>query len=371
LLPRIDRIILYIDDLDRCPEDKVVEVLQAIHLLLFFPLFVVVVGVDSRWLLHSLQQQTRIFQAGMENGPGSQVERTHWESTPLNYLEKNFQIPFAIRPMPLDGFQNLLDNLTEPQSMSGRSVQVPRQPSDTPAVPDSGIASAVSKVGTEQISENEVSLLESRSTADVAINVPKVVHQRVFDPNPEYLRLSDCEREFMKLLHPLIPSPRATKRFVNIYRILRSSVTAGEEPSFVSADKDGDYKAVQLLLAIQTGYPNQAVEIIRDLIEQTPRNSWWSFVDGYHAKYRNRPIKRPKVSAVNPTKLPEELTASPLESDRWMEFLEHVNLLRSDLPDRSCTGFAKWAPRVARYSFQSARVLQFVTPTSGSLVRSS
>ncbi len=45
LFPRIDRIVLYIDDLDRCPEKIVFEVLQAVHLLLAFPLFVVVVGV--------------------------------------------------------------------------------------------------------------------------------------------------------------------------------------------------------------------------------------------------------------------------------------------------------------------------------------
>ena len=51
----VDRIVLYIDDLDRCPEDKVFEVLQAVHLLLAFPLFVVVVGVDPRWLFHSLR----------------------------------------------------------------------------------------------------------------------------------------------------------------------------------------------------------------------------------------------------------------------------------------------------------------------------
>jgi len=36
------RIVLYIDDLDRCPPDSVADVLQAIHMLLFFPLFVVV-----------------------------------------------------------------------------------------------------------------------------------------------------------------------------------------------------------------------------------------------------------------------------------------------------------------------------------------
>jgi hypothetical protein len=30
-LPRFSRIILYIDDLDRCPPDKVVDVLQVVH----------------------------------------------------------------------------------------------------------------------------------------------------------------------------------------------------------------------------------------------------------------------------------------------------------------------------------------------------
>jgi hypothetical protein len=35
---KINRIVLYIDDLDRCPPERVVQVLQAIHLLLAFPL---------------------------------------------------------------------------------------------------------------------------------------------------------------------------------------------------------------------------------------------------------------------------------------------------------------------------------------------
>ena len=52
--PPIQRIILYIDDLDRCQPDHVVQVLEAVHLLLAFPLFAVVVGVDPRWLRHSL-----------------------------------------------------------------------------------------------------------------------------------------------------------------------------------------------------------------------------------------------------------------------------------------------------------------------------
>ncbi|MBD9650044.1 TIR domain-containing protein [Ensifer sp. ENS09] len=46
----VDRIVLYIDDVDRCPPEMVVEILQAVHLLLAYKLFVVIVSVDPRWL---------------------------------------------------------------------------------------------------------------------------------------------------------------------------------------------------------------------------------------------------------------------------------------------------------------------------------
>src|SRR5205814_8560492 len=107
-LPQIDRIILYIDDLDRCPEDKVFAVLQAVHLLLAFPLFVVVVGVDPRWLLHSLKRNVQAFEDESTQADEMQDEEDmHWESTPLNYLDKIFQIPFTLRPMQLSGFGTL------------------------------------------------------------------------------------------------------------------------------------------------------------------------------------------------------------------------------------------------------------------------
>jgi hypothetical protein len=50
----VDRVILYIDDLDRCRPDDVVRVLQLVHMLLAFELFAVVVAVDARWVYASL-----------------------------------------------------------------------------------------------------------------------------------------------------------------------------------------------------------------------------------------------------------------------------------------------------------------------------
>src|SRR5450756_256402 len=56
--PPLERIVLYIDDLDRCPPRRVVDVLAAVNLLLALPLFVVV-AVDARWLLRSLAHHQR------------------------------------------------------------------------------------------------------------------------------------------------------------------------------------------------------------------------------------------------------------------------------------------------------------------------
>ena len=84
----IQRVILYIDDLDRCPPDRVVDVLQAVHLLLAFPLFVVVVGVDSRWLITSLKiHYQRLLRDDDRAGKEFRIDAGQWEASPADYLD--------------------------------------------------------------------------------------------------------------------------------------------------------------------------------------------------------------------------------------------------------------------------------------------
>ena len=78
-LPRIDRIILYVDDLDRCPPRRVVEMLEAIHLLLAVPLFVTVVAVDPRWLLQAIAAQYPV--TAVNAGPADPEAEELWRST--------------------------------------------------------------------------------------------------------------------------------------------------------------------------------------------------------------------------------------------------------------------------------------------------
>lgn len=96
----IDRVVLYIDDLDRCPTDVVIKVLEAVHLLLAFPLFVVVVAVDARWLESSLREHY--------------TQLTADAAVPADYLEKIFQVPFWIRPLGADTRRQMMRGLLAP-----------------------------------------------------------------------------------------------------------------------------------------------------------------------------------------------------------------------------------------------------------------
>ena len=358
-LPQIDRIILYIDDLDRCPEDKVVDVLQAVHLLLAFPLFVVVVGVDSRWLLHSLRQRAAVFRDGEPGELRSpDEERARWQSTPLNYLEKIFQIPFSLRPMPRDGFDRLIENLApaapQPRTAPSAAPADGSRPSIQPREPTAAAAAAVptgSPAPALPVLPNTISSSPSDSANAPSPPPPSVLDGgpadsaaardavAPLDLNPAYLRITAEEQSFMKGVFELIPSPRAAKRFVNVYRLLRASVAEDEWAAFLGEDGGGECRAALLLLSIVTGYPAEATAILYDLGE-APGVPWWEFV----ARYR-------KPSDSEPMPEPDRM--------RWRALLDGLERVErrhalGDLGD--CTAFTHWAPRVARYSFESGRL---------------
>ena len=81
------RVILYIDDLDRCPPNRVVEVLEAVQLLLNTKLFVVVLGIDDRYIARALEQ---VYQGVLKRGG---------QPSGIDYLEKIIEIPYRLRPL--------------------------------------------------------------------------------------------------------------------------------------------------------------------------------------------------------------------------------------------------------------------------------
>ena len=91
------RVVLFIDDLDRCPPKRVVEVFEAIQLLLSTRLFVVVVALDVRYVLRALED---VYKGVLER----------WgEPSGLDYIEKIVQIPYRTRRIDVSGMQRFLD----------------------------------------------------------------------------------------------------------------------------------------------------------------------------------------------------------------------------------------------------------------------
>lgn len=228
----IDRVVLYIDDLDRCPTPLVVKVLQAVHLLLAFPLFVVVVAVDARWLAGSLKEHYSQLGVG--------------DASPDDYLEKIFQVPFWVRPLPAEVRQRMLRGLMTPSLASASGGESTAGTGETAAEPVS-----------EADRRDFVQLVESLSATEHAAQ-----------PWLEAARLAVTTDELacIEAVAPLLgTTPRSVKRFANVYLLLKSMSRGRLEPSLEPRD---DHGRVILLLAIASGLPRLA-ELLFAAVERT------------------------------------------------------------------------------------------------------
>jgi hypothetical protein len=271
----VQRIILYIDDLDRCRPDRVVEVLEAVHLLLAFRLFVVVVAVDPRWLRCCLEAHYPRLLGGdgrdSENGDvGRGEEEAHGRpSTPQDYLEKIFQIPFYLRPIESVGFGNLIHGLT------ASDVEHLQGTGDDPA--PGGKSGGEGKGTDGKRAPGGAALNASTSGQPQGMSGAKSAPA---DSPPEVkteqLKFKSWELEDMKRLSPLFRTPRSAKRFVNTYRLLRVGVPAEKLRDFEgSGASAGDYRIAQVLLAVMAGYPSIAPEFLRRLLRAARRRENW------------------------------------------------------------------------------------------------
>jgi hypothetical protein len=241
---KIDRIILYIDDLDRCPPEKVVEVLQAIHLILAFPLFVVVVGVDVRWISKSLIKQygTMLAPVNESNGTPTDLDaeaeyslKYKENATPYDYLEKIFQIPFRLQPM---------DNLTK-RKYIGKLLEGDIQESD--------------EQSPEEMNNGDTPPIPAEEGPTPAAATPD---EQEVSPQTATLHLAKAhihqdDLKFIQALSPILSnSPRAIKRFANICRLMRSHEIWGVDINTFRILSS--YQCRVFLLALITGLPDLA-----------------------------------------------------------------------------------------------------------------
>lgn len=282
------RIVLYIDDLDRCPPKKVIEVLQACHLLLYFPLFIVVVAVDARWVSHALMEEYKGLLSVESNGSANEealFKKASNSASPRDYLEKIFQIPYWVRRMNSEATQSFAEDLIRVKQKVGEGET--DQPEGTGEVEqefldEPPMAEDMEDVNKESTSnskaQDDTITLEGKGVAkstikEKASNVGLDIRVQEIDPNPESLVISDYEIEFFKLLSPYAgESPRTIKRFINVYKLLRAGLPAEVLSNLVGdAGKSLIYKSIIAQLAIVTGAPTLADTYFEMLgpVEQT------------------------------------------------------------------------------------------------------
>ena len=247
LFPRGEpRIVLYIDDLDRCPPPRVVEVLEAVQLLLSTPLFIVVLGIDTRYVTRALEKvYKRILQ--QEGDPSG-----------LDYIEKIIQIPYRVRPISpravpkfLQAQMDILQSVEAPATGSQPVTGVPG------AAPGSGQPSAVLPPSSESV----VIVPGAEDAGQVKLRGAEHPVQEEVPLSPEIVRFTKEDIQDLTACCTLVSlTPRSTKRLVNVFKLI-------EVFWFRKLGRDESRPVKQTviaLLALSAAYP----EVMREAFAQ-------------------------------------------------------------------------------------------------------
>lgn len=245
-----ERILIIIDDLDRCEPRKAVEVLQAVKLLLDFDNFIVCLGIDARIITCAIEEYYKnlLGQAGASG---------------YEYLDKIVQIPFRIpEPSPTEirdfiAKQLLVGSELDPQLLQNdenwndliqeKSIDTallnPQPIADIPQsiapvsenlTRESGLDRSTTNPSSTK-APTATSMPVSLLTSDSA--EPALSSTLLTDSLESASELPDSSTEethsliaftveevqaFQRLARFLRPNPRHLKRIINVYRLVRT-----------------------------------------------------------------------------------------------------------------------------------------------------
>ncbi|MFK0279454.1 P-loop NTPase fold protein [Streptomyces sp. NPDC090499] len=359
-LPQIERIIVYIDDLDRCPPARVMEMLEAIHLLLAVELFVVVVAIDPRWLLRSIAAHYRDVLHLPGGAPGDVDD--NWISTPAQYLEKIFQIVFTLPPVDHTGYARMLDSLiTVPNPVRSANATAADGGAPEPSAtrpPDAGTAPLANSTPQGAAAWDE----DLYGPAVEALPIVELADPFAF---------TEEEAHLLRIVGPprLPLTPRSVKRLANSYGLLIALRQSHREHDHTDHPNPATptapttyyrpYRAGLVLIAALVAFPALGPELCRRIFQQAnidPESSWSDFV----AELAPRP--HPDRPETYSNGLCSEL--SPTQAQQWSALhtaLRQITIAAAarqlDLPAR-LGSWQPWVIPTARLSFPAGQVVK-------------
>lgn len=279
----LERIILYIDDLDRCPAERVVQVLEAVNLLMAFPLFIVVVGVDQNWVKNALENTYNVQQLSA-----------------ADYLEKIFQVPFHLKPVEDREIKNMIKKLSEASA----------KPIDSSAslLPDEGSAPSLTETTDAEI-ENE----QKENSDELEIGILN---------EDNFLTLSQIEIQNLEAMSLVIGNnPRSVKRFINVYQIMR----AHEGLAYHTIGKENEFLNIMFLLAMFFGkYKSLCIDFLKFMHA-------YGYEDRRLSEFLHDDQKETKSTREAKHRLNVALTNHPaythLQNQEMNAFLQHIDFV--------------------------------------------
>lgn len=269
-----DRIILYIDDLDRCTHDQVYKVLQAVHLLLAFKLFVVVVAVDMEWVEAAVARSIEF--AGQESETVEVKEKARRERA-IEYLSKIFQLPFWLKPFAGEEdsrygeYVRSLTRAPRPAPPPPPPPEPERPPADTGDLEVEAVGSdpvpPPPPPSSDQAEEDEPLAAVEATPATPSEDVARALRTLQLDP---------VEEEFLagpEIAALAATDPRGVKRLVNVYKIARARLSEADDAMILGDDvRPPAYPLIAICAAIETGQPLAVADNFYDGVKRIAAN---------------------------------------------------------------------------------------------------
>ena len=195
-----ERILVVIDDLDRCEPSKGVEVLQAINLLLSFKSFIVCLGIDARIITRAVEKHYKNLL-----GPSG--------ASGYEYLEKIVQIPFRIpEPNQDEVTQFIAEQLGKPEPSMIKTIKPEITEKTGLATDDKTGPKMGEKIGPKMDEKIGPTMGEETGlTVKEEIPILTIVPFTYDELNA-----------FQGLVSFLRPNPRHMKRLINVYSFART-----------------------------------------------------------------------------------------------------------------------------------------------------
>lgn len=272
------RVVLYIDDLDRCPPKRVVEVLEAVQLLVKTPLFVAVLAIDVRYITRALEK----VYAGILNRNG--------EPSGMHYIEKIIQIPYQVKPIEssaLEGYLREQMQIDFEGEVLGNQVETGEDESPY----SNGWGNGNSRV--------------------VNVQPPNIVNPSIQEDElealpPQAIKFSKAEFDIvLKCCKYIDLSPRCLKRLVNVYKLIKIIWFRSNQQ--IQAEQNQDLITVVVsFLAMSGRYPDIMRSVFDELkihieeletqkeqkVNTTFRDFFTKYLDNYLPSYQDNYLRQ-------------------------------------------------------------------------------